>query len=355
MTSLRSSHSTTPTLRDRLRLRAGVDRAIRRFFEQEGFLEVHVPSIVPVPGMEDHLDAFAVQSPTRKNWAPRWLHTSPEFAIKECFGDLDEDVFCLARVYRDEPSGRHHSPEFTMLEWYRRDVDYHALMHDVEALVSTVAEELLGTTTVALVGDRGSIALGDPYERVRWCDAFAPFVAADPLSAPREAWEAALTRAEIYVDPAWDIETLSSMLWAEVIEPTFDRAPVFLTEFPASQAALARLSPHDSRVAERFELYLPGPWDRAPGWGGIELANAFSELIDPVDQRRRFEACIARREAGGLPVFPMPEDLLAGLHTMPQTAGIALGVDRLTLWFAQSVLGWDVTIHDFFCTRRGGQ
>lgn len=339
-------------LQARLQLRASVDRAIRQVFDDLGLLEVHVPSLVPVPGMEDHLDAFEVRSPSRASWAPRWLHTSPEFAIKEVFGALDCDIYCLARVYRDEPSGPHHSPEFTMLEWYRHGADYHVLMDDTEAIIGAVVEAVLGTRRPKIFGQESSLDLGGPFRRVRWAEAFGPFVDMDPLHADRDAWARALAAHGHFVDPAWDRETLISMLWCEVIEPTFGSEPVFLIEFPADQAALALLAPHDERVAERFELYVPGPWERAPGWGGIELANAFSELIDPVEQRNRFERCITRRQELGVPVFPMPEDMLAGLASMRTTAGIALGVDRLTTWIAQTFLGWNVSVYDFFCTRR---
>lgn len=351
-TALRRTTGRPASLQERLTLRARVDQAIRAHFAAQGLLEVHVPSLVPVPGMEAHLAAFEVRSPERVHWTPRWLHTSPEFAIKEVFGELEGDIYTLARVYRDEPSGDHHSPEFTMLEWYRRGVDYRVLMEDTEQLVRRVLQATVGSSTPDFAHGRGGVDFSQPFARVPWVEAFGPYLEGDPLQAPRAAWAKALETRGHFVDPAWDIEMLSSMLWAEVIEPTFGEAPIFLTEFPADQAALARRTAHDPRVAERFELYVPGPWSRAPGWGGIELANAFSELIDPVEQRQRFEACIAQRAARGASAFAMPEDMLAGLETMPPTAGIALGVDRMTTWIAQAFLGWEVSLYDFFCTRR---
>lgn len=351
-TAFRRQTQVSPSLQARLELRAKVDRAIRRVFDDLKMLEVHVPSLVPVPGMEDHLDAFEVSSPRRESWPSRWLHTSPEFAIKEVFGELECDIYCMARVYRDEPSGPHHSPEFTMLEWYRHGVDYTALMDDTEQILRAVARDVLESERPSFFHRDGYLDLSRPFRRVRWCEAFAPFVKGDPLHAAQADWAQALSERGHFVDPAWDRETLLSMVWCELIEPTFESEAVFLIEFPADQAALAKLSPRDARVAERFELYVPGPWERSPGWGGVELANAFSELIDPVEQRRRFEGCIARREALGVPVFPMPEDMLAGLETMQTTAGIALGVDRLATWIGQTFLGWDVTVYDFFCTRR---
>lgn len=343
-----------PPLVERLRLRAKVDGAIRRFFDERGLLEVHVPSIVPVPGMEDHLDAFPLASLSRTSWGPFWLHTSPEFAIKERFGELGVDVYCMDRVYRDEPSGPHHSPEFTMLEWYRRDADYFVLMEDVEALICAVVEATVGDPTPTLVEGHGRVDLRQSWPRMTWQEAFAPFLDEDPLEADHDAWRRALERAGIFVDEDWDTETLQSMLWAELVEPAFGERPIFLIEFPASQASLARLRPDDGRVAERFEAYLPGRWERTPGWGGIEIANAFSELIDPIDQRRRFARCLEGRARSGAPLFPMPEDLLRGLESMPKTAGIALGVDRLTTWIAQSLLGWAVEVSDFYCTARRG-
>ncbi len=345
---------TAVSLTERLRLRATVDRSIRGYLDAQGLLEVHVPSMVPVPGMEEHLTAFQVSSPHRSTWQPRWLHTSPEFAIKEMFGQIEADVYCLARVYRDEPTDRQHAPEFTMLEWYRHDADYHVLMRDVEALIRTVVQDVTGTQRPQLVGQHAAIDLDAPFRRISWVEAFAPFLSSDPLTARRNEWAEALRAHGIHPDADWDLETLCSMLWAEVIEATFVDQAVILYGFPADQAALARLSADDPQVAERFEVYVPGPWDRAPGWGGIEVANAFSELIDPVEQRARFERCMQRRSEMGVPPFSMPEDLLAGLEEMGTTAGIALGVDRMTLWIAQTLLGWDVSVYDFYCTRRDG-
>lgn len=347
-----ASVSTSPSLEDRLLLRAAVDRAIRTFFDTQGMLEVHVPTMVPVPGMEEHLSAFKVHSTTRALWEPRWLHTSPEFAIKEVFSQIERDIYCMARVYRDEPCGPHHSPEFMMVEWYRHDVDYTVLMEDTEQLISAVLRAVLGTNSPRVHGQDLTLRFDRPIPRVRWVDAFAPYIDKDPLTASRDAWAQALESHGIVVSETWDRDTVLSMFWAEVIEATFAKEPIFLIEFPADQAALARLSPHDSRVAERFELYVPGPWDRHPGWGGVELANAFSELIDPVEQRQRFEACIEQRDALGVAPFPMPEDLLTGLETLGECSGIALGVDRLATWIGQTFLGWQVSVYDFYCTLR---
>lgn len=353
MSNFRPLHevSTVP-LERRLRLRAAVDAAIRRFFAAENLLEVHVPTMVPVPGMEEHLTAFQVHSTARKTWGPQWLHTSPEFAIKEVFGELACDIFCMARVYRDEPCGPHHAPEFTMLEWYRHDSDYHVLMDDTERLLRQVFRDVLGTERPQTPDGTMLLALDEGIRRVRWVDAFAPYIDGDPLTASRDAWAQALEAHGVSVDAHWDRDTVLSMFWAEVIEPTFDSEAIFLIEFPADQAALARLSPHDARVAERFELYVPGLWERAPGWGGVELANAFSELVDVDEQRTRFEACIRRRDAMGVAAFDMPADLLLGLERLDPCAGIALGVDRLTTWIAQTFLNWEVTVYDFYATRR---
>lgn len=335
-----------------MRLRAAVDRSIRAFFDEENMLEVHVPTMVPVPGMEEHLEAFQVYSAARTTWGPQWLHTSPEFAIKEVFSQIQSDIYCLARVYRDEPCGPHHAPEFTMLEWYRHRTDYHALMVDTERLLRRVVRDLLGTERPHAVGRDVEIHFDRPIRRVRWYDAFSPYIDEDPLIASRDTWASALERHGVAVDEAWDRDTVLSMFWAEVIEPTFGEEPIFLIEFPADQAALARLSPSDARVAERFELYVPGPWDRTPGWGGVELANAFSELVDVHEQRTRFAACIEQRDVRGMAAFHMPEDLLQGLETLDACAGIALGVDRLTTWLAQTFLGWNVRVYDFYATRR---
>lgn len=341
-----------PSLEARLLLRAAVDRSIRAFFDAENMLEVHVPTMVPVPGMEEHLAAFQVHSTARTTWGPQWLHTSPEFAIKEVFSDIERDIYCMARVYRDEPCGPHHAPEFTMLEWYRHGTDYRALMDDTERLLRKVLLDVLGTARPSIFLNDRTLRFDGSIRRVRWVDAFAPYIDGDPLTASRDEWAKALDSHGISVDSHWDRDTVLSMFWAEVIEPTFGDEAIFLIEFPADQAALARLSPEDPRVAERFELYVPGPWARDPGWGGVELANAFSELVDVRAQRQRFEACIARREELRVAAFQMPEDMLHGLRSLDSCAGIALGVDRLTVWIAQTFLGWEVSVYDFYATSR---
>ncbi len=332
------------------RLRATLEKVIRSWCDESGLLEVFAPAIVQSPGMEPHLRAFEVRAVEAADHCG-YLHTSPEYAIKSWLGHFDCDVFSLGRVFRDEPAGRMHWPEFTMLEWYRVDSDYEALMKDVESLFCTVCRAFGATDAVVLPAAGASISLHAPFERITWSDAMLRHAGVVDDSDPDQL-RAALARAGIKADRSWDAATLRSMVWCEVIEPHLGApTPTFLTEFPARDAALARISEANPAVAERFEFYVRGSWERGLGVdaaGGIELANAFSELVDSTEQRQRFLAEEQLRRDRGLPVYPMPEAMLAGLDAMKPSAGIALGVDRLAVWLAEAFLGIRASVRDFY-------
>ena len=250
----------------------------------------------------------------------------------------------MARVFRDEPAARLHSAEFTMLEWYRHDAGYLELMDDCEALLRT---------TLAAAGAPSSTveaAASAPFPRLRYEDLFASRLGVDVLRASPSATSTnARGRGGISADADWDRETLLTVLWAEGIEPHIATdGPAFVMDYPADQAALARLRTDDPRFAERFELYVPRALGSAlPDAEGLELANAFGELIDADEQRRRFEADLAARRRAGAAEYPMPEAMLDGLTRMKPTAGIALGIERLLIWVADVVHGWDTDVHAF--------
>ncbi|TVR02524.1 MAG: EF-P lysine aminoacylase GenX [Deltaproteobacteria bacterium] len=317
----------SPLLR-RARLRARTESAIRQFLAHRDVLEIACPCIVPSPGMEAHLRAFPVRSATGAYHDHRFLHTSPEYAIKTTLGTLDHDVFTLARVFRDEPRGRLHHPEFTMLEWYRRHRDHIALM--------TETEELLRHVTRSVLHENDPQPLPDtPIPRIPVRDAFLQHAGVDPLECSTHDLHDACRTLGIDARPDWDWHAHFSLLHALCIEPALaSSAAAFLTDFPASEAALARTSELDPRVAERFELYvrLPAVHGEAPVM--VELANAFHELVDPAEQRARMQQDRAQRTREGLPVYPIPERMLQELEAMPPTAGIALGVERLLVWLA---------------------
>ena len=301
-----------PFLRHRARLTA----ATRAFFDARGYAEVETPYAVPAPGEEVHLRAFRteLEHPDGRREA-RWLHTSPEFAMKRLLAAGAGPIYQLARVWRNGEGGPLHSPEFTMLEWYRPGAGMDALMDEMEALLRAVLPPE--------VTCRGVPARLDRFERISVRDAFRRYAnGVDILAQPGDA--GALARgAGVALRDREGWEDLFFRLLLGRIEPHLGRGrPTFLTHWPAEQAALARRDPADPRVALRFELFLCG----------MELANAFDELTDATEQRARFLADRARRHAVGGPDWPLDEDFLAALaHGIPPTAGVALGFDRLAM------------------------
>jgi lysyl-tRNA synthetase class 2 len=280
---------------DALKLRAAMIQAIRRFFLDHGFLEVETPIRIPAPAPESHIDAVA-----SGEW---YLQTSPELCMKRLLAAGYPKIFQICRCFRAGERGDRHLPEFTLLEWYRAGTDYRTLMDDCELLIAGIAADLGLGCAVTWQGRR--IDLSSGWERLTVREAFARY--------------ASLTAEEALKRDRFD-ETMVCE-----IEPRLGgERPVFLYEYPVSQGALARVKAEDPAVAERFELYI----------AGVELANAFSELTDAVEQRRRFEEVARDRRRNHCPVTPMPERFLTALSRMPPSAGIALGVDRLGMILA---------------------
>ena len=278
----------------KLRERALIVRQIRSFFEAREFLEVETPILVPSPGLDVHLDAFEVAG------SARYLMTSPEYQMKRLLADGYEKIFQITKVFRRDEKGTRHNPEFTMLEWYRANASVHDVMRDTEELVEAI------TAGEVRLGDR-RITVRAPFPRMTVCEAFQAYanLPADETLRLAEQDEDAFYR-----------------LLVEKVEPGIEALghPLFLDEYPASQASLARKKPGDPRVAERFELYL----------AGVELCNGFGELTDPVEQRARFDHDQEERRARGLPVYPKDERFLEALaRGLPPSGGNALGVDRL--------------------------
>jgi len=302
--------------------------AMRAWFDAEAFIEVETAALQASPGNETHLHAFATEARRTDGSvaAQLYLRTSPEFACKKLLAAGETQIFEFARVWRNRERGPLHSPEFTLLEWYRADQPYETLMDDCAALLSLAAREA-GANQFSF---RGKTA--DPFaapERVTVADAFARFAGIDLLASlsesgatDGEALAAAASEAGIRVaaDDGW--EDVFSRVLVERIEPNLGigRAAI-LCEYPIAQAALARPKPSNPRVAERFELYACG----------VELANAFGELTDPAEQRRRFVAEMDEKARLYGERYPLDEDLLAALEEMPAASGAALGFDRLAM------------------------
>ncbi|THD44908.1 MAG: EF-P lysine aminoacylase GenX [Bradyrhizobium sp.] len=315
--------------RPRLAARARLAAALRQRFEAEGFVEVEPAVLQASPGNEAHLHAFATSmiGPDGGRQAA-FLHTSPEFAMKKLLAAGETKIFALARVFRNRERGPLHAPEFTMLEWYRAGATLEALMADCAAILALAAEA--ADASRFRFRDREADARA-PAERLTVAEAFRRHAGidlfaslpTDGLGEPnraifaRQASDIGVRLAE---DDSWS--DIFSRILSERIEPRLGLGrPCFLTDYPLSQAALARVSQRDPRVAERFELYVCG----------VELANAFGELTDATEQRRRFagEMAVKRRVYGE--AYPIDEDFLAALAHMPEASGAALGFDRLVM------------------------
>jgi lysyl-tRNA synthetase class 2 len=301
--------------------RARIVAALRRWFEAEGFLIVEPAALQVSPGNETHLHAFATDmiGPDGRR-TTRYLHTSPEFAMKKLLAAGEEKIAAFAPVYRNRERGPLHAPEFTMLEWYRAGARYEAVMKDTLAIIAEAAR----AAESAALAWRGRRA--DPFapaERVTVADAFRRHAGIDLLATTdRDRLAADAVRAGIRVaaDDTWS--DIFSRILVERIEPVlgFGR-PTLLQEYPVAEAALARVSPRDANVAERFEVYACG----------VELANGFAELTDPAEQRRRFVAEMDEKARVHGERYPLDEDFLAALAAMPEASGVALGLDRLVM------------------------
>lgn len=269
--------------------RGAIFTRIRAFFQEKGYLEVETPFRIPAPAPESHIDAIP-----SGDW---FLQTSPELCMKRMLAAGYERIYQICRCWRAGERGVRHLSEFTMLEWYRAEADYFVLMEETEALVRAAA-------AAPVISYRGlSIDIAAPWERVTVAEAFQRYGGGASME---EALKAG-TFDEIMV---------------ELIEPRLGLTrPTFIYDYPPCCAALARIRKSDPPVAERFELYI----------GGLEIANAFSELNDAAEQRIRFEAAAAERAFYGKASYPVAEKFLAALDDMPDSAGIALGLDRLVM------------------------
>ena len=292
---------------DTLRLRARLLAQIRAFFHARDVWEVETPALSQAATPDPHIHSFALASPAGTR--PYYLHTSPEFPMKRLLAAGSGSIYQICKVFRNGEAGRRHNPEFTLLEWYRSDFDHHALMHELDVLLrELVSEHLLLKST----------------QYFSYQQAMQRFVGLDPFTANVDGLQDCAQRHGLEVASLGDDrDAWLDLLVSHVLEPALPRdCPVFIYDYPASQAALARVQ---DQVAERFELYI----------NGMELANGFHELADHAEQRRRFELENQHRRQMGLPAMPLDEPLLAALEQgLPDCAGVALGVDRLLMLIA---------------------
>ncbi len=300
-----------------LRARAGILEGIRRFFRDRGFLEVDPPIASPFPNIDPNIFPVRIED-AAGNGARFYLHTSPELAMKKLLAAGSGDIFFLGKVFRDREGSPLHSPEFTMLEWYRLG-PVERVMADVEELVRELALRTVGRAALSRGGRE--IPLDRPWERRELSDAFRELLGAEMTDA--EGLRAGLSRLGARPGPGESWEDLFFRACIEAIEPdAARRGACFVTGFPAALAAMARRRESDRAVAERFEGYL----------GGVELVNGYGELTDPEEQEARLSALAERhfRATGErLPVDPGFIDALR--HGLPPCSGAALGVDRLVM------------------------
>ncbi len=286
-----------PDIRKNLDLRAKIIASIRCYFENKGYLEVETPVRIPAPAPEANIEAEPSGS-----W---FLQTSPELYMKRLLAEGFERIFQICKCYRKGERGKLHLPEMTMLEWYTKGHDYLDMMRQCEDLITTVARST----------DHGR---GIQYQG-RWIDFTKPWVRMTVDQAfekfAQEPLETAIRNGNFDEIMACDIAPNLGCV-----------KPVFLYDYPAALGSLARLKPVDKRVAERFELYI----------AGIEICNAFSELTNSDEQRRRFEVEMQMRQASGKVIYPLAKPFLRALDRMPESAGNALGMDRLIMLFADT-------------------
>lgn len=294
---MKKNQNKSRNLRNNLELRAKIVTSIRCYFENKGYLEVETPIRIPAPAPEAYIDAQPSGS-----W---FLHTSPELCMKRLLADGFERIFQICKCFRKGERGGLHLPEMTLLEWYTAGQDYLDMMCQCEELISIVARSIGHEKGIEYQG--------------RWVDFTKPW---DRMTVD-QAFERFATES---MDKAVQDRRFDEIIGCDIAPNLGWAKPVFLYDYPAALGSLARLKQEDKGLAERFELYI----------AGIEICNAFSELTDPKEQRKRFETEMALRQSSGKTVYPLAEPFLEALTDMPESAGNALGMDRLIMLFADT-------------------
>jgi lysyl-tRNA synthetase class 2 len=283
-------------IKKNLMLRSKVMQEIRLYFNKRDYLEVETPCRIPAPAPESYIEAIESEN--------YFLQTSPELYMKRLLASGYPKIFQICKCFRQNERGSRHMPEFTMLEWYCSNTDYFDMMNECEDLIKHVASKLGFSNSINHQGK--CIRIDKPWKRITVTKAFEQY--------------ASISMDKVLSDDLFD-ETMA------LIEPELGTdIPVFLYDYPATRGALAKLKSSNKLLAERFELYI----------SGIELCNAFTELTDPEEQKRRFKIELEYRKKAGLKTYPMPEKFLESLSSMPEASGNALGLDRLVMLFADA-------------------
>lgn len=289
--------------RTTLQVRAQILAKIRAFFTRRNILEVETPLLSHSTNPAPHLHSF-VTSYQKKNL---YLQTSPEFAMKRLLAADSGDIYQICKAFRDGEQGKLHNPEFTILEWYRINFNHHQLMDEMEQFLHFVLNAA-------------------PAQRITYRELFLQHLGVDPFGETNELKKIALAKG-LDANLTNDHDTWLQLLLTHFIEPNLkQKQPVFVYDFPASQAMLAKINPDNPKVAERFEVYFKG----------MELANGFHELNDAKEQRQRFAEENKKRTQLNLPIIPLDENFLEVLVHLPPCAGVAVGIDRLIMLAAQT-------------------
>jgi len=311
-------------------IRSRVITGIRAFLIERGFLEVETPMMHPIPG-----GAAAKPFVTHHNalGVDLYLRIAPELYLKRLIVGGFPRVFEINRNFRNEGISTIHNPEFTMLEFYVSYADYQDLIRLTEELISSLAQQLLGTTVIEYQSQ--TINLAPPWRRWSYHQAILEVNGLAPaILTDREQALAAAKQLNVPVDPKWPLFNIVNEIFEETVEPRLEQ-PTFITDYPIEISPLARRKDADPALTDRFELYI----------AGREIANAFSELNDPLDQRERFEGQAAQREAGNEEAHVVDEDFLRALeYGMPPTAGEGIGIDRLIMLFTNQASIRDVVL-----------
>jgi lysyl-tRNA synthetase class 2 len=283
-------------IKPRLERRALILNGVRAFFCQNGFLEIETPLRVPSVAPEQYIMPF-----TSEGW---FLSTSPELQMKRLLSAGYQKIFQISHCFRKGERGRHHNPEFTMIEWYRAAADYRQLIRDTEQLVRALTDQLGTGPTLDFQGKKIDLSLPWPEVTVR--QAYLRWAGWDPVTQ-------------------FDGERFDTDMVDKIIPNFAARRPTVILDYPRECASLARLKPGDPAIAERVEIFI----------GGLEIANGFSELNDPVEQEKRFRMEIENMQKAGKPAV-LPQKFLESVSHMPPSAGIALGIDRLVMLFCDT-------------------
>ncbi len=323
-----------PTQRQRLAQRSRIIKAIRDFFWEQDFLEVETPQLVNLPSLEPYLEVFETTLLDEQRQPYRaFLTSSPEFALKKLLAAGYPNLFEICKSYRNQEGwSSRHNPEFTILEWYRTNADYTAIMADCEHLLRFIANRL-GQKTITFRGHTYDFT--QPWEKITVAQSFQKYagIDEDTMLSPTKLLACAVAKG-YQIEPNTTWEQAFDQIFLNEIEPRLGGVrPTILYEYPVAQAALSRKKVGDPRYAERFEFYV----------AGLELGNAFSELVDADEQLARLQADRAQKEKLGRTLFDVDLDFIEALRSgLPQCAGIAVGVDRLVMLFLDAATIQDV-------------